>query len=302
MQCTGIILHQRLVNGFLGGPYNASFSVDHNNRSFSICIEQIGIRKITISTETAAALDSFVTLFNSLDMMLMLMDGEFLQIEKAETVNGDDQASDELIEYFKQRPGLYTSADFTRGSHSKFIEFDAIVSADMLAAWFDISKELDILHNMVLYSMADTGITVDCKCAVLIEAYKALSELLLQRVDGFSITTNKKQPSLKERLKAIILKYGQDIFITELQYEDNFLQTLVHSRNRIAHIKSNQGENYLTGEESVLYVVKLSYLYRRVLLDLLGVNYSLYSEKLKDSITKWDEWEGILSAFIKKLK
>lgn len=103
-------------------------------------------------------------------------------------------------------------------------------------------------------------------------------------------------------LIAVLDKYGNDIFKEEMCLSKNkFTDCLVKSRNRIFHIKRNQGNFYLDGPESVLYAVKLSDLYRIVLLSLLNVEYGLYSEKLKKTIDNWNEWNDVLKKFLQKL-
>lgn len=59
---------------------------------------------------------------------------------------------------------------------------------------------------------------------------------------------------------------------------------------------------YLNGSESVLYAVKMSFLYRNVLLALLGVDYTLYSNTIINSINGWNEWNHTLDAFLDKIK
>ena len=44
------------------------------------------------------------------------------------------------------------------------------------------------------------------------------------------------------------------------------------------HIKRNCSGSYLNGPESVLYSIKISFLYRIVLFNLLGISPSLYQE------------------------
>lgn len=52
---------------------------------------------------------------------------------------------------------------------------------------------------------------------------------------------------------------------------ETFSAALKESRNRIAHIKAKQGKLFLDGKESVLYLCKLSMLYRIILFDLLEI-------------------------------
>lgn len=300
----GMIIQQRLKNGILGGPYKVGFVANYNNVSFDISIEQFGIRNTTISANSQVELDVFIQLFNEIDMLIMLGEGKFIPIKEAKILNGDTVLdSAELSEKLSHRLNMFSSADYTQGSHSYFLTFDKYVNSERLTKWLSISDEMDILHKVVLYSMADTGLTIDCKCAFLIEAFKALTELIEIHVTNYARPFVKKGESkLGKYLVSVIDKYGGDIFTEELNVnKDAFIQILVNSRNRIAHIKSRQNKLYLTGTESVLYAVKLSFLYRIVILELLGIDYSLYADAVKQSVLGLNDWNGILTKFKKKL-
>lgn len=65
---------------------------------------------------------------------------------------------------------------------------------------------------------------------------------------------------------------------------------LVNSRNRIAHIKSKQNRKFLNGDESVLYLHKLSLMYRIILLDLLDIPLNRYKERLSNRIETINCW------------
>ena len=57
----------------------------------------------------------------------------------------------------------------------------------------------------------------------------------------------------------------------------------------------------LDGKEAVLYAVKLSYLYRIIILTLLGINYEVYAEKVKSSVARWDAWQNILEGLLQSI-
>lgn len=85
--------------------------------------------------------------------------------------------------------------------------------------------------------------------------------------------------------------------------KERFLQVLVNTRNRIMHIKRNQPKDkYLSGAESILYLVKLCHLYRVVLLSILGIKYSCYKDAVINSVKRLDSWQGVLDDFISGLK
>ena len=303
MCANGIVIQQKLEDGILGGLYQASFPIHYQNIVFDVKITQYGIRKTTITSHTKTKLDMLIHLFNQVDMLIMLGEGHFIPISEAEICNEDEIVNSPVLnEKLSNRLKMFNSADFTQGSLNSFIQFDKYLNTETMQNWLSISSELYILHPMVLYSLSDTGITIDCKCAFLIESFETLSELIEQRIQDFTRPSIRKGESkLGKYIRVIINRFGKDIFSEEITNEEAFVNILVNSRNKIAHIKSKQNHRYLNGSECVLYAVKLSFLYRRVLLELLHVEYSLYSSTLKKSIKEWNEWNNILTDFKKKI-
>lgn len=302
LYCEGIEINQFIKNGMLGSKEDISVPFNFENSEYTIKISQFGFRTITISANKQQELDSFLSIFYLLEKLLMLMEGEFLEVKEYKIISDEIETSKQTKDLFKNRLSLYESADFTRGLHSKFVEYDSILSEKILLSWIKILDELDILHTVVLYSMADTKLPLDIKCAFFIESSESLSELLEKQTD-FKIEKDRGKKTLKNRLKAIIDMYGQEIFADELHTnEDKFLEVLVNSRNRIAHIKSNQKKVYLKGEEYLLYTIKFSYLYRHILLELLGIDYELYKDKIIKSVVSSNNiGDNVHSNFIEEL-
>lgn len=100
----------------------------------------------------------------------------------------------------------------------------------------------------------------------------------------------------------MITKYGEDIFKSELSgnYEQ-FLSALVNSRVRIMHIKRKQSGVYFNGNESLLYIMKMSLLYRKIMFEVLDIDESHYRERLLKSVSRINQWNGILEKFLSKL-
>ena len=53
-------------------------------------------------------------------------------------------------------------------------------------------------------------------------------------------------------------------------------------------------------ERHILFAVKLSFIYRHILLTLLEVDYNFYKSKITKLVNDWDNWNGILEEFLKK--
>lgn len=56
--------------------------------------------------------------------------------------------------------------------------FDSIITADLYCKWENLLDELDVVHQMYLYSLSNSGMTVDIKCAFLIELAEPLVEIV----------------------------------------------------------------------------------------------------------------------------
>ena len=103
-------------------------------------------------------------------------------------------------------------------------------------------------------------------------------------------------------VKALIKEYGEDIFEKEMEAnEKEFLSTVINSRVRIMHIKRNQKIKYFNGNESVLYILKLSLLYRRILLNILGVEEQMYVDKLQKCVSRLNRWNDTLDKLLLRL-
>lgn len=67
------------------------------------------------------------------------------------------------------------------------------------------------------------------------------------------------------------------------------------------HIKREQKGVFLNGTESVLYILKLSLLYRRILFEVLDIAEIYYKESLIRSVSRLDTWNDVLKNFLARL-
>ncbi len=154
---------------------------------------------------------------------------------------------------------------------------------------------------MYLYATSDCGFTNDVKCAFLVELAESLIEIIgkenikLQKLPG--------EGTLKPCLRAIINNYGQILFEKEMKFDiEKILTCLVNTRVNIMHIKINQRTPKFDGKEAALYAMKMSYLYRIVVLSRLGIDEKLYIDNLKKRVCSIDDWNGIQNRLFERLK
>lgn len=282
-------------NGYLGGPESASFSISLNNNECSITINQLGKREIIIEAIPGNYKD-VLSVYYSLVSLLMLLDGQFYPIQSA--FDGTDITSS-----FKQRElECYSSADFILKYGVRLSGFGDVIDKVFFQKWVNLRADLDIIHNMILYCLSSVKIPKDIQCAFIIEAFNGIFELISSKDSSFiQPSVPKGESKLKHYLLAVIDQYDPLIFSEEItRNKEEFAQILVNSRNRIAHIKTKESRRFLDGGESVMYLLKLSLLYRVVLLRLLGVDENLYINSLKKGVRTINE-QDIVKNFISKL-
>lgn len=291
-------------NIILGGPHVAEFETRDNK--FFIKIEQCGYRKISIKALEDTSVFELYGVFTKIERLLMIFDGQFLNLENLEFTDSSDTEKSMLKSVgnnlMHQRLSYFKSADLVSYKVDKLLEFEEVLNSDLYDKWEHLLEELDIAHQMYLYAMGDTKITVDVKCAFLIELSETLVEVLKAYTNSFQKLKPGNGTSLKACVKALIEEYGKDIFEREMEAnEKEFLSTVINSRVRIMHIKRNQKIKYFDGNESVLYILKLSLLYRRILLEILGVEKQVYVDKLRKCVSRLNRWNDTLDKFLLRL-
>ena len=291
-------------NIILGGPHVAEFETRDNK--FFIKIEQCGYRKISIKASEETSVFELYGVFTKIERLLMIFDGQFLKLKNLEFTDSSETENSMLKSVgnnlMHQRLSYFKSADLVSYKVDKLLEFEEVLNSDLYDKWEHLLEELDIAHQMYLYAMGDTKITVDVKCAFLIELAETLVEILKVYTNSFQKLKPGDGTSLKACVKALIEEYGKDIFEREMEAnEKEFLSTVINSRVRIMHIKRNQKIKYFDGNESVLYILKLSLLYRRILLEILGVEKQVYVDKLRKCVSRLNRWNDTLDKFFLRL-
>lgn len=297
--CHKIQITQAYEKGILGGPRTLSFIAN----GIKIDIVQIGVRTIELSYDQTGDFDRLYSTFCQLEKLFVLFEGEFLAFKNIIAFDGNDKEikKSQLYEDIKSSRLNYCSTIAAcRGNDTDFLDVFKYTNADIFGKWCNLVDELNIIHQVFLYNTSSIGLPVDAKVASVIEVFEPLVELIAEYTNQFStLKPGERGTTLKMCLDAIISMYGKDIFDTECSINvGKFLQILVNSRIKVMHIKRNFNQVCLSGEESVLYIVKLSFLYRKILCCLLGIEYRDYSDKLVKSVKRWETWENVFSKFI----
>lgn len=159
----------------------------------------------------------------------MLLDGTFIsltELQLTESGTSEDNVLHSCKEHFmKRRLSYFSSADICNYKVDKLLAFDFILTTELFCKWEQLLEELDMVHQIYLYSLSDSGITGDVKCAFLIELAEPLIEIVKKHTNFFSsLTPDPHCASFKNCLDALIKKYGVDIFRKELS--NNYEQLL----------------------------------------------------------------------------
>ena len=305
--CKKITATYQLNNGVLGGPLETEFSYQtEDSTELNINIEQIGVRKIEITSVKDVSTAELFSLCQSIEKLLMLFEGRFVPLKSMCFSDSDKFTDADLIEagawYKGRRLGCYDSSDFSMYNHNKIIYYDEVINEKLLKDWIELDKELDLASNVIFYGLSKNFATIDIKCIFLIELAEAFIDLIKERKGLFSsLKPGSRGTTLKMCLAMLVTKYGSLVFEEEIQSKKDYLQIFVKSRNRIMHIKRHQGKDYLDGSESILYTMKFFNLYRVIIFEMLEIDESFYLENLKLCITKWNNWEDVLESFLNRI-
>lgn len=290
--CTRISVIQGLPDGVLSGPHECDLNL---NNGTTVHIRQMVYRSIEITSTTPIPCIKIFDTFQDIETLLMLLDGRFYHIEKMEFESNCKEDTFKFPEITEElldsRLNFFESRDFCQNGFLKLLQFPDVLTESLFSKWVQLRSELDIAFSMFLYALSDNKMPVDTNFAFLVELAEPFVELLKEN-SGFyqKLSPGKKDTSLQKCISAIINDFGQDIFSKEISGSyDGFLSTAIHSRNRIMHIKKKQSY-YFSGIDCARYSLKFSLLYRKILLDLLGIPYKFYAARIQCAAKATDDY------------
>lgn len=290
---------------FLSGPHNLSFNIEKET-TITVKIEQCGIRNITISTDNEITQLEMYTVLTRIERLLMLFEGCFIKLSELKFSDSVTYTENQLENYaqhmMNNRLSYFESSDFSKAKVNCLIEYESVITSDLYVRWEVLLDELDVVNQMYLYSLSDSRMPIDLKCAFLIELSEPLIEIVKVHKKYFtSLEPGKRGTSLKNCIDSLITKYGVDIFKIEIERNyEMILSMMVNSRNRIMHIKRKQTQKFFSGKESVLYINKMSLLYRHILFQMLDIDEDIYHDNLINCIIRWNKWNDILDKLMYK--
>ena len=190
----------------LRGPVHIQFDIG-KEQLFHVDIEQAVIRSIKISTDSDVSIFDLNTVLSKIERLLMLLDGRFIQLKEMKFSESDVFSNDSLIpcaqNLIAQRSSYFCSADFCKNASYRLIDFENVFTPDLFSKWDDLLDELGVVHQMFLYSVSDSKITIDVKCAFLVELAEPIVEVVKERTYYFaSLEPGSRGTTLKNCLDA----------------------------------------------------------------------------------------------------
>lgn len=297
--------------GILAGPRRIAFDIempvgvyrdgDGVPVKFEVVIDQGPNRQIGLKTAEPMLWGCLLTPLYDIERLLAIFDGSFVPIENIDftrpgdlTGSGDVDCAIAREHTLKQRLGYFASSSWSLSS-KKLIDFWEVLTPELLERWHELLDELDIANQVYLYSLSDNGMPVDLRLAFLAELAETMVEIMKAERGWFpSLKPGERGTTLKDCLKAMIDTYGQAIFRREIKDDyDGLLSLLSDSRVRIMHIKRNRFKDAcVDGAACGFYLMKLSVLYRVMILDLLDIPEGVYAQRLSAATSALDEWMG----------
>lgn len=274
-----LIIRQEKPQACLSGPFDLSISLGNN---ITAKIHQCGMRTISLSTQKPLPSDLLFSIYHKLAKLLMLFDGMFYSVNSVLLKNNTSQF-DQTTESLENRLNYFQSKSFY--TNLELLSFQNILTKDLFEKWCALLQDLDIAHQIFLYALSDNTLPTDVNFAFLIELSEPFVELIKDKTPFFqSLSPGTRKTTLKNCIEALIRDFGKDIFQKELAGDDSsFLSYLVKSRHRIMHIKKYQ-KPVFPSDCIPFYSMKFNLLYRRILLDLLGISSNLYQFQLEKTI------------------
>lgn len=173
--------------------------------------------------------------------------------------------------------------------------------------WIILEKELGIINQMVLYAKNIKGLPADVQISMLTECYEALAKKLERKglitikaekttyrkikcshINRMCILPIKGKKTLACCLMAILEEFGKPIFMTEYRRKKSLINHIVKTRNKVFHVNSRQ-KKILKGSYSGFYAIKLDWLYRYIILVLIGTDRKILNEIVNKQVLDFEQ-------------
>ena len=131
----------------LGGPIHINFDIE-KGKNFHMDIMQCKNRTIKISTDSDTSIYELNSILMKLEKLLMLFDGQFIQLNKMKFSESDILSSNCLdscaTNLMLQRPNYFSSADLYKNTIHMLINFKDVLTTDLFKKWDTLLDEMGV--------------------------------------------------------------------------------------------------------------------------------------------------------------
>lgn len=152
------------------------------SNGYNVEIKQRPHRIIDVSATEEVDIDVLYSILTKLEKLLMMMDGRFHVVERLYFHDSSTSKESDLIiaatHTLNHRLSLYSSRDFLKYACNKLIDYHDILDVELFDKWCVLLEQLDVVHQVFLYALADIKQPIDMICAFLIECAEPLIEII----------------------------------------------------------------------------------------------------------------------------
>lgn len=188
------------------------------HKSVRIHIEQFTVRKIEIDFTSEQLVDDLIAVLTKVERLLMLFDGYFMNlisIEFQDSAGCVPPNLKECAEHFMRRRLAYFHSNKILFSSNYLLDFSKVLTPALYEKWKGILEDLDVAHQVYLYSLCDTNQPVDLRCAFLIELAELVNSkyvysLRYDHEDLFSLFSIDLDTGVEKCIASNIVIYNTD--------------------------------------------------------------------------------------------
>lgn len=263
-----------------------TFCIVRNRVTFTIAIVvDLGEKVISISSSEPVEFDVIYKYCIEIMKFENLFEGRFYPIDSVE-IDGEIKTDEVKMSFLGYLKGTETTCYLSLNLDNKaykhfFVSFEKYL------------PKIYLQYQVYLFALFLEGVTADVRMAQLIEVFEPITDRLIRdkkivvkRAENVTIckvcgrqTKKKGKYTLRNRVLAIMGKYGKDIF--EGDSKAKIATRAVNVRNKVDHV--NFKKCAMTGKQCAVYKHKFALLFRCVVLDEIGIPYG----NIKSDINQW---------------
>lgn len=271
----------------------SSFTVQKEHIQYFISIKYFATKQIIeIKSDDPVDVEVLRTWLDEIRRFEYLFQGAFHILETCK-IDGKDITE----EVRKVELGYFQNAEY---KHFILLNLSDRQYKKFFLKWMKLEKKIRMINQTMLYSSNVRGLPVDLRLALASECYESLSEFLenqgyiavkkesnrhvIQKCpycqQEYKITIRGKR-TFSCCLLSILEEYGHPVFSAEYRRKKSLVSRIVKTRNKVFHVKPTlklgirkkvKKDKRLNKKYCRFYSIKLDWMYRYIILLLLGID------------------------------